>query len=242
MKENLVKKCARLLVLGRKIEEDVISLMVPFPFSRWGFLYHLGRALDWKGDGKITELNLYFRNFRRLRNVVSVRSTKGREVMIAYLGRHWTMLGDRLALGIAESSDLKSLCKEIDSALKDAEIRRALIALMRATTELSWMSALFVFRAKEARLVLEAKDSIRSGDYERSYDLSLKVLKRMKWITLKSVVEKAFVYAAATALAFFVQETTTAYFIGLLFLLIMVAILPYYTFTKLFYDSVVPTH
>lgn len=187
-----------------------------------------------RADPEIQVLDTYLLELSQVRTV-QVRNEIRQEILKAHFGKKWTVLGDRLMQALVKSQGFEELTEEAKESVADAESRRAVMAFAQAITEVSWLASLFVFRSKEAETVRETKGLLLARQFDKSYEVSRSITERMRFAYVKGYVEKGVYYAATTILAFLTYGSA-GLLAGLGLLAIIFAILPYYTYSKLFYD------
>lgn len=232
------KGCAKLLFTAKRVERDNVRLSRDFPFGRWNLTYFMVRHFGPSTDRReLADLNQYLHVLNNMRwEMRNLPYGEARRIERIYILGRWVRLNDSFVDTIARGGKLEPLTKQIETNYQETMKRKGWLAFLRACIEVSWLASAFVFETKRARRLEKIRKLLRNGDYEESYQASMKVIGSMKYGYAKGVIEKAVIYVGASLLGVFAYETSTSFFVGVLLFIVTFAILPYYAFTKLFYE------
>lgn len=232
------KEHLRLLRQGVKANREVIDILFHFPFFRWSVLRTLGQAKTLKADQKWKNALNLITTFDQLRSVVSSASpyrSLYADMIRAYFGRNW-FKNYQSVVNRLGSTKMEQTYKEIKTSQRNVLEVRARVAALQAAVELAWLSSFFVFREQGMKLMDRALRQIRSSDYAESYETSRRIHDRMRTEYAKAIVEKGILYVGASILGTLAFQTTVGFFVGFLFIVGVFAVMPCYTFSKLFLD------
>ena len=219
------------------MERDIIRVCNDFPFNRWTVIGLMLRFVGPKDERKkLNELRSYldeiFDIHWEMRNL-PLRERKATERV--HLLAKWTRFNDAFVDGVARNNDPKALTEQVERACRDATYRKAWFAFIRSCVEVAWLASLFVFDAKKARQLGQARKLLDSDEFEESYQLSTQVHRQMNFSFTKAVIEKAVVYVGATILGIFAYQTNVSIFVAIILFITAFTVLPYVAFRKLIY-------
>jgi hypothetical protein len=239
MLPDVERKCARLIYEGKRVERDIVGLCNGFPFNRWGAISLIVRLFGPQSDRKkLKELSAGIGEISGMRwNMRNLPAWQRRAMERVYLLGKWTQFDNSFVNGVARSGDFEMLTQKVEKAYEEAVNRKAWLAFLRACVEVAWLASLFVFEAKRAKRLERARKLLDANKYEESYQLSMQVVRQMRFGFTKAIVEKAVVYVAASILGIFAYQTSAGIFVAIMLFLVVFTALPYYAFTKLFYSQ-----
>ena len=231
-----IRKSALLILETKQIQIQLTSLLVRFPFSRWGFLNWLRRFSRGKHTDWINELHELFSEFSQGYDRLRSADKVSMGILRGYLLSKWDTSSDYLQ-EVGKGADLEKPFKQIETGLVQARANRAKLALLTSIVEISWLASFFVYRSDEVGIIRTANRLLTEGKYDECYlTVKEKILDKIRFVYLEEVVERAAVFAIPTVVGFFALETRTGAWLGFFLLLIMSTALPYYMFSKLLSD------
>jgi hypothetical protein len=231
-------ECAKLIFSGKRIERENVRICLNFPFTRWNLISFVVRHFGPRENRrKLTELNNYLIDLSNLRwELRTLPRDQVKRIQRVHILGPWVRFNELYVNAVALQRDLTALTDEVRNACQDATERRAWLAFLRACVEVAWLASVFVFGKQNSRDLTEARTLLRSAQFNESYEISMRVVHKMKLAYAKAAVEKAIVYIGASVLGIFAYQTSAGFFIGLILFLALFTALPYYAFRQLFYS------